>query len=322
MHILITGGAGFIGSNLARYHIDKGDSVTVIDNLSTGRKANIESLLVSKKFKFYNKNLASWRRLKDIVVDADRIYHMAAVVGMFHVINHPIETLKINIGATLRLVDTIQALGIKPLVLFASSSEVYGSQHKDLSENTPLIIESSVTSHAAYAISKLSDESIAMAFWHKFQIPSIVLRIFNTVGRNQLSRYGMVLPRLIKQALNNEPITVFGDGNQRRAFCNVNDSVRLLDLLATNPACVGEIINVGYDEDISINELANTIKTICHSKSEIVHIPFEEVYHNDFMHIEERKPDISKLLKFTKYHFQWNNDKTIADIAEHFNTRS
>ncbi|WP_078061459.1 NAD-dependent epimerase/dehydratase family protein [Legionella saoudiensis] len=318
MRVLITGGAGFIGSNLAKYHVQKGDEVIVIDNLSTGRIENIKALQQQSNFTFYKKDLLKWKGLTQALVGVDRIYHMAAVVGMFHVLNHPVETLKCNIFATLKLMEAIRSIGSKPLVLIASSSEVYGNQHKTMSENTPLIIESSITSHASYVISKLSDESIGLSFWHKHQIPTIILRLFNTVGRNQLSRYGMVVPRLIKQALHNDPITVFGDGTQKRSFCNVEDSVNLIDRLANNSASVGEIVNVGFNEDISINTLAKKIKKICTSQSTITHIPFSEVYHNDFIYIADRKPDISKLLRLTHYTYKWNIDTTIADIAAYF----
>lgn len=314
MHILITGGAGFIGSNLAAYHLNKGDTVVVIDDLSTGRIDNIQELLSHPNFKFYKKNLLTWRGLKQALEGVERVYHLAAIVGMFYVLSHPIETLKVNISATLRLMDTINSMDIKPLVLIASSSEVYGNQHQLLSETTPVLVENTFTNHAAYAISKLSDESIAMAYWHKLQIPTIVFRIFNTVGKKQLSRYGMVLPRLISQAMQHQDMTVFGDGTQRRSFCNVNDTVALMDLVARNPACVGEIINLGNNDDISINDLALKIKKICASESRIVRIPFEEVYQHEYMYIAERKPDLTKLLGFTHYTYQWDLDKTILDI--------
>lgn len=315
MRILITGGAGFIGSNLVTFHLNKGDTVIVIDDLSTGRIDNIKAHLNNPRFTFHKKNLVTWRGLKNALDGVDRIYHMAAIVGMFYVLSHPIETLKVNINATLRLMETIDKLGINPLVIFASSSEVYGNQHQELEETTPIILENTFTNHSAYAISKLSDESIAMAFWHKRQIPCIVFRIFNTVGRNQLSRYGMVLPRLINQALKNDDITVFGDGTQRRSFCNVNDTVQLMNLVAENPACVGEIINLGNNEDLSINDLALRIKQICLSESSIVHIPFEKVYQHEYMYIAERKPDLTKLLQFTHYTYQWDIDKTIRELS-------
>lgn len=322
MRVLITGGAGFIGSNLAKHHIKKGDSVLVIDNLSTGRRNNLEPIIDHPNFTFYHKNITSWRGLGAALEGVDRVYHLAAVVGMFHVLSHPVETLKVNINATFRLFETIKRLDIKPLVFVASSSEVYGSQHKLLDETSTLILENSALNHAAYAISKLSDESIALAFWHKHKIPSIVTRIFNTVGRNQLSRYGMVIPRFIKQAINNQDITVFGDGTQRRSFCNVKDSINLIDLLTENPASIGEIVNLGYDEDISVNDLAEKIRTIANSKSNITHIPFEKAYHNESLHIYERKPDLTKLLSLTHYKHQWNLDKTITDIITHLREKS
>jgi UDP-glucose 4-epimerase len=312
--ILITGGAGFIGSNMAAYLLNQGNEVVVIDDLSTGNTGNIGSMLNHPDFYFYNENLLSFPDLSEVLSDIERVYHFAAVVGMFHVIEHPIETLNVNINGTQRLYETLQKLGKKPLVLLASSSEIYGNQHRVLSETTPLIIEGSITSHAAYAISKLSQESIAMSYWQKHQIPSIVLRIFNTVGRNQNSRYGMVIPRLMNQAINNEDITVFGDGKQKRAFCNVHDSVNLIELLAANPESIGQIVNLGNDDEININSLAQLIKQISKSKSTIIHIPFEEVYGNNAMTITERRPDLSKLMSLTHYQYQWNIEKTIQDI--------
>lgn len=319
MNVLITGGAGFIGSNLASYHLNRGDSVIVVDDLSTGSLDNINSMIKHPSFRFYNKNLLKWRGLSTVLSTSniDRIYHFAAVVGMFHVIEHPIDTLDVNSNSTLRLFEAINKLNLKPLVLVASSSEVYGNQHIALSETSPLILEGSLTSHAAYAISKLAQESIALAFWHKYEVPCIVLRIFNTVGRNQRGRYGMVIPRLINQALANEDITVFGDGTQRRAFCNVKDSVNLINLLAENPHSIGQIVNVGNAEELNINTLAQLIKQISASPSSIVHIPFEEVYKNDVMTITERRPDLTKLISLTHYTHQWAIEKTLSDIISY-----
>jgi len=321
MRILVTGGAGFIGSHLAAYYLKKGDEVIVIDDLSTGQTENLKSLMQHPRFRFHKKNILTWKGLSQALENIDRVYHLAAIVGMFYVISHPIETLQVNINSTMKLMETINKLGIKPLVIVASSSEVYGNQHKELHEGLPLILENTHTNHAAYAISKLCDESIATSFWHKFQIPTITIRIFNTVGRNQLSRYGMVLPRLIKQAINNENMTVFGDGTQRRSFCNVIDTVNLIDLLAENQQSIGEIINVGNNEEISINSLASKIKELCSSHSSITHIPFEEVYQHDYMHITERKPDLTKLLSFTHYTYQWNLEQTIIDMYSYYKSK-
>ena len=191
---------------------------------------------------------------------------------------------------------------------------MYGDQRRDLIEDQPLMLESSLTSHAAYPISKLGQESIALGFWHKHQIPSVVLRLFNTVGKNQLSWYGMVIPRFLHQALHNEDITVFGNGEQSRSFCDVRDTVHLINLLAENPASVGEIVNVGNNQEISINELAAMIKHASESQSSIVHIPFETAYHNDSILITARKPSLDKLMSLTSYTFQWDIERTIGDI--------
>jgi len=316
MHTLITGGAGFIGSNLVAHHLNKGDSVAVIDDLSTGNIENIKGFLDNPQFSFHQQDLVTWNGLSDALQNADRVYHFAAIVGMFHVLECPVETLNVNINGTLRLFETIYKLGIKPLTLVASSSEVYGDQHRELKETSHITMEGSQTSHAAYAISKLSQESIALAFWHKHQLPCIVLRLFNTVGKNQLSRYGMVIPRFIKQALHHENITIFGDGTQKRAFCDVRDSVNLITLLANNPASIGEIVNVGNDVEISINDLAKLIKKVTASQSSLTYTPFEVAYHNDYMKITERKPSIEKLIGLTNYTYQWNIEKTIEDIVE------
>lgn len=315
MHILITGGAGFIGSNLVEYHLNIGDSVVVIDDLSTGNIENIKRFLDNPLFRFHQQDLVTWNGLADALQNANRVYHLAAVVGMFHVLECPIETLNVNFNGTLRLFETIYKMGIKPVTLVASSSEVYGDQHRELKETSPITMEGSTTSHAAYTISKLSQESIALAFWHKHQIPCIVLRFFNTVGKNQLSRYGMVIPRFIKQALQGENITVFGDGTQKRAFCDVRDSINLITLLANNPVSIGEVVNVGNNAEISINDLALLIKKITASQSSLTYTPFETAYDNDYMKITERKPSLDKLIKFTNYTYQWNIEKTIEDIV-------
>lgn len=316
MHVLITGGAGFIGSHIAAYHVKKGDDVVVIDDLSTGRIKNIQPLTNKPNFRFYQKNLASWRGLKQALVGVDRVYHFAAVVGMFHVLNHPLETLKINLMSTFKLIKTIHELGTKPLILFASSSEIYGDQTGELDETSSLIINNTVTNHSVYTVSKLGLESIAMAFWHKHQLPCIILRIFNTIGRHQSSRYGMVLPRFIKQAKNNNDITVFGDGSQSRSFCNVSDTINLIELLSTNPLTVGEVVNVGNNLEITINDLAVKVKSLCKSKSSIIHVPFEKVYHNENLAIHRRRPGLTKLLSLTHYKYQWSLEKTILDLSQ------
>jgi UDP-glucose 4-epimerase len=317
MRVLITGGAGFIGSNLADYHIKKGDEVSIIDNLTTGKAENLTNIIKNPHLRFHHQDLLSWSGLKKELVWSERVYHLAAVIGMFNVLAHPIETLKVNIEGTQRLFELIDEAGVSPLVVIASSSEVYGDQSGQLHETNPIQVETSKKAHSSYAISKACNESQAMSYYQRRNIPTIVLRIFNTIGINQSSQYGMVVPRLIKQAIKNQPMTVFGDGTQSRSFCNIKDSVMLMDSLANNPNSVGEIINLGQDEPVSMNQLANLIKKIVKNQSEIIHIPFDEVYHEDYNCIQERKPDVSKLLTLVSNGFNWNLEESLRDLISY-----
>ena len=223
MNILITGGAGFIGSHLAEYHLSLNDSVIVVDDLSTGKADNINRFQQNDNFAFYHADLLSWPDLDYHLAKTDIVYHMAAVVGMFNVIEMPIKTLNVNIHGTERLMSSIATLDKKPLTLIASSSEVYGSKPDAMKESDVLLLEATNKSHASYPISKLCNEICAMAYYKEKNIPVIVTRLFNTTGPRQSSRYGMVLPRFIQQALRNEPLTIFDDGLQTRCFCDVRD---------------------------------------------------------------------------------------------------
>lgn len=314
MRILITGGAGFIGSNLVEYHLKKRDEVIVIDDLSTGKIQNIAGYIKNPNFKFYQENLLTWEGLGDALNSVERVYHLAAVVGLFKVIDNPIKTLKVNVNGTLRLFEHIHAQSIRPLVLIASSSEVYGNQSGKLLENSPLIIPNSLKNQASYSISKLCEESIALSYYDSWKLPSIVLRIFNTLGCNQSGQYGMVVPRFIKQALNNEDITIFGDGKQKRAFCNVKDLVQLMDLIAEVPEAIGQVINLGKDEVFSVNALAKLIKKLAKSESKLTFVPLKEVYLDEDVFIKERKPNFSKLLSYTGYKYQWTMKKTLKEL--------
>lgn len=314
MRILITGGAGFIGSNLVDYHLKKLDEVIVVDDLSTGKVRNIAAFIKHPNFKFYQHNLLTWDGLSDVLNSVDRVYHLAAIVGLFKVINNPVKTLKVNINSTLRLYDLIHAQSLRPLVIIASSSEVYGNQTGKLHEDSPLIIANSLKNQASYSISKLCEESIALSYYDSWKLPCIVLRIFNTIGFNQSGQYGMVVPRFIKQAINNADITIFGDGKQKRAFCNVKDLVNLMDLIAQLPEAVGQIINIGNDEMISVNALAKLIKKISKSESTFTYTPLKEAYVDKDVFIKERKPDISKLLNYTHYKYQYTMEKTLKEL--------
>lgn len=317
MRIFITGGGGFIGSNLAAFHVNKGDEVIVLDNFATGRKTNIAPLLKQDNFSFYQVDMLTWNGLENILKEVDRVYHLAAVVGMFEVLSDPIKTLNVNVNATLRLLEAIEKMPKKPLVLLASSSEVYGNRHGSMLEEMPLVIENSLKSQAAYAISKLYDESLAASHFKHAHLPCIILRIFNTIGINQSDQYGMVVPRFIRQALCNEDITIYGSGKQRRSFCDVRDLVAILDEVAQVPELIGQAVNIGHDEDISIYDLAVLVKQLIHSQSNLKFIPFEEVYSDKFIFIEERVPNLTKLREYIHYKYKWTIDSTLKDLIAH-----
>lgn len=317
MRVLVTGGAGFIGSHIARYHLNKGDDVYVIDNLSSSTEAGIADLMDNPNFKFIKDDIITSKDLNKLVMWPDLIYHMAAVVGIFRVLEEPHCVLAVNIAGCERLLRAIQSNEWKPRVIIASSSEVYGPNYdKPLVEDSNLIIESGGRNRWHYAVSKLADESFGLAYFRKFGIPITLIRFFNTIGPGQTGRYGMVVPRFIEQALSHQPITVFGDGKQSRSFCDVRDTVQILDAIAQNPKCVGEIINVGNDQEISINELAELIKKLAKSNSEIKHLDYEEAYGEEFVDIQRRRPDLTKLQSFVPLNFEWTLEDTINNIIE------
>ena len=317
MRVLITGGAGFIGSHLADYHLSRNNQVTVVDNLSTGTLNNLKHHLKNPLFTFYNENIASWPGLSSALSDCDLVYHMAAVLGMFNVIEHPIDTLHMNIDATRRLLSLAAKQDNQPTVLIASSSEVYGSKSGAMNELDPLILDATNKAHSSYPISKLANENDAFLYHKKFNLPIIVIRLFNTVGPRQLSKYGMVIPRFIEQAANNNPLTIFGDGKQTRSFCDVRDICEIFYRLSQTQNSLGEIINVGHETAISIIELAKLTKTITHSNSSYEFLDTEEIFHHDYLNIKHRKPDLNKLFKLIDYQYQWTLKTTINDMLTH-----
>jgi UDP-glucose 4-epimerase len=321
MKILITGGAGFIGSHLAELHLAQGDEVYVVDNLSGGSQDNIKHWLTNENFHFFKANLLNWPELENILSQVDRVYHLAAILGMFRVLADPVFTIEENIKTTECILDIIKNLAHKPLLIIASSSEVYGDQAGLLDEDMPLIVESTSKNHSNYPISKICNESMGLAFYHEYGVPIIIVRLFNTIGPRQTGRYGMVVPRFIKQALANEPITIFADGTQTRSFCDVRDTVNLLNLVANNNASIGHIINVGNNELVTINQLASLVKSITKSKSEIIYIPYAEVYHGGYIGIKERQIDVTKLLTYTNYQYQWRLVDTITYMAQQYHEK-
>lgn len=323
MKILITGGAGFIGSHLAEHHLDKQDDVFVVDDLSAGSLENIKSFLGNPKFTFEKADILDWKNLQEKVNWADRIYHMAAIVGVFHVLAEPVKMMHINITACDNVLNAVAKSNSEKEVLIASSSSVYGHSEKIMmSETDDLILESTTHPLRAYAISKIADEAIAIAYYNKHSFPLIIARFFNVVGPRQTGRYGMVVPRFVEQACENKPITVFGDGEQTRSFCDVRDAVNAMELLISTKKAYGEIINIGNDHEMTINSLGQLIQHQANSHSEITHIPFQEAYGVEFEEIKQRRPNLSKLRTLTNFKHQWTIETTIADLIRTFKSRT
>ena len=320
MHIFITGGCGFIGSNLAEYHLAKGDEVQIVDNLSTGTLQNIEAFHNNPAFRFDKADLLSWPELTEAVRWADRVYHLSAVVGMFKAISEPISLVTNNIFACRHLLHTIHACNAKPLVIIASSSSVYGDNPDHLlKEDDNLIIKPPTHPLATYMISKLSDETIALAYHKEADIPLIIVRPFNAVGPKQTGRYGMVVPRFVQQICRKEPFSVFGDGKQTRSFCDVRDIIKGLDLLASQPKAIGEIINIGNDREISIHDLAQLISQCMGYENPINYISYREAYGMEYTDISQRRPDLSKLRTLIPFKHQWTLEQTIENLISIYN---
>ncbi len=317
MRILVTGGAGFIGSYIVEYHLAHHDEVYVIDDCSTGTMTNIAPFKNNPNFHFIKADILTFPELESTVCWADRIYHMAAIVGVLKVINDSERLLAINIAGTERLLRAAKLSKRRPRVLLASSSEVYGDGHAHpLREDSNLIIGEGRKMCSAYVVSKIAVEYFGLSYYQHFGLPVTILRIFNTIGPRQLGGYGMVVPRFVTQAVNQESILVYGTGEQTRSFCDVRDVVEMLDEIANNEKTIGEVINVGQDQEISINDLAQLVKKISGNLSEIKHIPYDEVYGYGFEDIMFRRPEMTKLQHSTGHNFKWNLKKSLTDLIE------
>jgi UDP-glucose 4-epimerase len=316
MHILITGGAGFIGSHLVDLHLARGDQVHVVDDLSTGVRANLAPHEDAPNFRFDEADVLTWDRLDRVVGWADRIYHLAAVVGVYRVIAEPTRVLATNIAGCERLLRAARDGGWKPQVVLASSSEVYG--HNDehvLHEDQDLTVSTRAGTRWGYSVSKIADEALGLSYAQRFGIPAVISRFFNTVGPRQIGRYGMVVPRFVAQAVRNDPITVFGGGSQTRSFCDVRDTVVALDALATSAGRDTVVSNVGNDREISILELARLVVERAGSTSTIKDVPLREAYGEDFEDIRRRRPNLSRLRELTGFTHRYTLEQTIDDLV-------
>ena len=317
--VLITGGCGFIGSHLAYYHINQNDEVIVIDSCITGTKDHIFSLLKHEKFQFFEEDLQNSSHLSMAIEWADTIYHMAALLGQKYVLSHPQAVLSENIH-TLEKVLLLSSQSLSPKkILVASSSCVYGSSKSTIhdDETTPMEVLSSSYLQETYTTSKIVNEVMSLCYTKFSHLHIVIARFFNIVGPHQTGRYGMVLPTFIQQALNNEPITVYGDGTQTRSFCNVSDAISAMELLLSTPSCKGEVFNIGKEEEISILNLALLVKELTHSSSTIEKISYEIAYGCPFKDIKNRCPNIQKLIRYTGYSPQTSLETTIYDILKY-----
>jgi UDP-glucose 4-epimerase len=297
---LITGGAGFIGSHLAEALLAQGYEVQVIDDLSTGSIENIEHLKSHPCFSYVIDTVMNRPLMAELIDRADMIFHLAAAVGVRLIVEHPVHTLEMNIKPT-ELVLELASRKKKP-VLLCSTSEVYGKLNKpSFNEEDDLILGPTSRSRWCYAASKIIDEFLARAYFKERLLPTVTLRIFNTIGPRQTGQYGMVVPRFVRQALLGNPITVYGDGTQRRSFTWVGDVVSAMIALIQHPQAYGEVVNVGHTQEISIYDLAVLIKEKTKSSSEIIFIPYDQAYEEGFEDMPRRLPDLSKIQRLIGY---------------------
>jgi UDP-glucose 4-epimerase len=309
---LITGGAGFIGSHLVEKLTARGDQVFVLDNLSSGSASNLSG--IKGKFVFEQGNILDKAAIDKLVSESDYVVHLAAALGVFNIVNKPLESLKTNLQGSEIVLEAADKY--KKPVLIASTSEVYGKNNKvPLNEEDDRIIGHPLKSRWSYSEAKAVDESLAYFYYLENNLPIRIVRFFNTVGPRQVGNYGMVVPRFISAALKNQPLQVYGDGDQIRCFCHVDDAVRALLLVMDSDKAVGNVFNIGNNQQISILELAKKVIEITGSKSEIVKIPYSEAYPEGFEDMQRRVPDISKIKNALGWTPQIGLDQIIKDIA-------
>ncbi|HTJ28190.1 MAG TPA: SDR family NAD(P)-dependent oxidoreductase [Candidatus Limnocylindria bacterium] len=312
--ILITGGAGFIGSHLAERYVADGADVVVVDDLSTGRLENLAPIEASPSLRVVVADVRDEERMAQLLADRDLVFHMAARIGLKLVIQSPLTTLETNVDGTASVLRAARAAKAK--IVVASTSEVYGLASRIPSaEEDPITIGAPTKGRWSYAASKALDEFMALASWHEYGVPTVVVRLFNTVGPRQTGRYGMVIPRFVDQALAGRPLTVYGDGTQTRCFCHVHDVVGALVRLADEPSAVGEVFNLGNPQETTINALAAQVIAVTGSSSMPVHVPFEEAYERHFEEIMRRVPDIAKIRERIGFAPQRDLEAILRDVV-------
>jgi UDP-glucose 4-epimerase len=316
MKYLITGGAGFIGSHLADALLEQGSQVAIIDDLSTGAFRNIAHLRDHPKFTYVIDTIMNGPILSELVDDADVVFHLAAAVGVKLIVESPVRTIETNIQGTERVLQAAAKKNKK--VLICSTSEVYGkSRAIPFREDGELVLGSTMRGRWSYACSKAIDEFLAVAYWREKRLPTVVVRLFNTVGPRQTGHYGMVVPRFVSQALAGRPITVYGDGTQSRCFTHVADVVRALMRLADFEQAHGDVFNVGGEEEITMLELAERVRALVGSDSELVYVPYDQAYEDNFEDMQRRVPSIEKIRAAIGWEPTYSLDEILQSVIEH-----
>lgn len=320
MRAFITGGAGFIGSHLAEALLAAGHQVSILDNLSTGSMENIEHLKGRPGFRYVIDSVTNEPLLAELVDGSDIVFHLAAAVGVKLIVEAPVHTIETNVHGTEVVLE--HANKKKKLVVLASTSEVYGkSTAIPFHEDADLVMGPTRKHRWAYACSKAIDEFLALAYWKEKKLPVIIVRFFNTVGPRQTGRYGMVIPNFVRQGLAGQPITVHGDGSQTRSFGYVGDVVDGVLRLVDEPRAVGEVFNVGNDEEVTIRALAERVRALTGCRSEIVTLPYDEAYEAGFEDMPRRVPDLTKIKQLVGYQPRVGLDEILARVVDYFQKR-
>jgi len=317
MRVLITGGAGFSGSHLSDAYLARGDEVFVLDDLSTGSFENIRHLKANPRFHYTIESVHRRPAVAELVDQCDVVFHLAAAVGVKLIVESPVRTIETNVHGT--EVVLAQANKKKKKVVIASTSEVYGlSNQVPFREDGNLVMGATTKGRWSYACSKAIDEFLALAYWHEKKLPTVVVRLFNTVGPRQTGQYGMVIPTFVRQALTGRSITVYGDGTQTRCFAYVGDVVGALMALMDHPDAVGQVFNIGSNEEVNIKALAERVKALTHSDSEIVLVPYAEAYEQGFEDMPRRVPDISKISALVGFRPTLSLDEILGTVIAYF----
>ena len=322
MKVLITGGAGFIGSHLADHLLAQGHQVVAFDNLTTGSLQNVEQSRNNSHFRLAEGSVLDQQCLEPLVAEADMIYHMAAAVGVKLIMEHQVESLESNVQGTENVIRLAHMLGNKKVIL-ASTSEVYGkSPAVPWAEDEDSLLGPTSFGRWSYACAKMLDEFLALAYHKEYGLPVVILRLFNIVGPRQSDRYGMVLPRFVSQALDGQPITVYGDGQQTRCFTYVGDAVDAAIRVSQIAEPEGQVINLGHDKEVTINDLAALVKDTLNSNSPIVHVPYAQAFGAEFEDTARRVPDISKIQRYIDFYPSTELKWVILEVAHHLQNQS